>query len=161
VQHVARELGIAEVLAEATPGDKCAYVQRLQQAGAQVVMVGDGVNDAAGLGAAQVSVAMGGGADVTCGNSDVVLLAGRIEALALALQCARRALRVIRQNLAWAFAYNALAVPLAACGFVTPLFAGIGMAASSALVVANALRLVRTAPVSPARIYTETVAAAE
>jgi Cu2+-exporting ATPase len=161
VQHVARELGIAEVLAEATPGDKCAYVQRLQQAGAQVVMVGDGVNDAAGLGAAQVSVAMGGGADVTCGNSDVVLLAGRIEALALALQCARRALRVIRQNLAWAFAYNALAVPLAACGFVTPLFAGIGMAASSALVVANALRLVRTAPASPARIYNEAVAAAE
>jgi Cu2+-exporting ATPase len=161
VQHVARELGIAEVLAEATPADKCAYVQRLQQAGALVVMVGDGVNDAAGLGAAQVSVAMGGGADVACGNSDVVLLAGRIEALAVALHSARRALRVIRQNLAWAFAYNALAVPLAACGFVTPLFAGIGMAASSALVVANALRLVRTAPASPARNYNEAVAAAE
>jgi Cu2+-exporting ATPase len=136
-------------------------VQRLQQAGALVVMAGDGVNDAAGLGAAQVSVAMGGGADVACGNSDVVLLAGRIEALAVALHSARRALRVIRQNLAWAFAYNALAVPLAACGFVTPLFAGIGMAASSALVVANALRLARAAPASPVPIYDEVVAVAE
>ena len=106
-------------------------------------MVGDGVNDAAGLGAAQVSVAMGGGAEVAAGNSDVVLLGGRIEALQPAFAGARRALQVIRQNLFWAFGYNALAIPLAACGLVTPLLAGIGMAASSALVIANALRLLR------------------
>lgn len=149
VQHVAHELGINDVLAAALPADKCAYVQRLQHGGAVVVMVGDGVNDAAGLGAAQVSVAMGGGAEVACGNSDVVLLGGRIEALGPALRGSRRALRVIRQNLTWAFGYNALAVPLAACGFVTPLLAGIGMAASSALVIANALRLLRAGP--PAR----------
>ena len=124
-------------------------------------MVGDGVNDAAGLGAAQVSVAMGSGADVACGNSDVVLLGGRLDGLAIALQTARRALRVIRQNLAWAFGYNALAVPLAACGFVTPLMAGIGMAASSALVVANALRLLRAPPAASTPVYDKAAAALE
>ena len=143
VAHVARELNIDCVRAAATPADKCAYVQGLQHNGALVVMVGDGVNDAAGLGAAQFSVAMAGGAEVASGNSDVVLLGGRIDGLAAAFRTARRALRVVRQNLAWAFAYNALAIPLAACGFVTPLLAGVGMAASSALVIANALRLLR------------------
>ena len=143
VHYVAREIGIEQVLAAALPADKLDYVQRLQNAGGVVVMVGDGVNDAAGLGAAQVSVAMGGGAEVAAGNSDVVLLGGRIEALQPAFAGARRALQVIRQNLFWAFGYNALAIPLAACGLVTPLLAGIGMAASSALVIANALRLLR------------------
>jgi Cu2+-exporting ATPase len=149
VRRVADRLGFEAVVAAASPADKCAYVQCLQQAGAVVVMVGDGINDSAGLGAAQVSVAMGGGAEIACGNSDVVLLGGRVEALALAFGTARRTLQVIRQNLGWAFAYNALAVPLAACGLVTPLAAGVGMAASSALVIANALRLVGDAP--PAR----------
>ena len=143
VHYVAREMGIEQVLAAALPADKLDYVQRLQNAGGVVVMVGDGVNDAAGLGAAQVSVAMGGGAEVAAGNSDVVLLGGRIEALQPAFAGARRALQVIRQNLFWAFGYNALAIPLAAGGLVTPLLAGIGMAASSALVIANALRLLR------------------
>jgi Cu2+-exporting ATPase len=145
VARVARELGIEHMVAAASPADKSAYVQRLQKAGAVVVMVGDGINDAAGLGAAQISVAMGGGAEVACGNSDVVLLGSRIEGLVRALRGARSALGIIRQNLFWAFGYNALAVPLAACGFITPLLAGIGMAASSALVIANALRLLRNA----------------
>ena len=143
VAHVSRALGIEAVRAGASPADKCEYVRQLQRSGATVVMVGDGINDAAGLGAAQVSVAMGGGAEIASGNSDVVLLGGRIESLGMALDASRRALRVIRQNLAWAFGYNTLAVPLAACGWVTPLLAGIGMAASSALVIANALRLLR------------------
>ena len=143
VGQVAQALGIGSVIAGATPADKYAFVRQLQAGGGVVVMVGDGVNDAAGLGAAQVSVALGSGADVAAGNSDVVLLGERLGALALALQAARRALAVIRQNLAWAFAYNALAIPAAACGLVTPLLAGVGMAASSALVVANALRLLR------------------
>jgi Cu2+-exporting ATPase len=146
VAQVARALGIEAVRAEASAADKCEYVRQLQRRGGAVVMVGDGVNDAAGLSAAQVSVAMGGGAEIASGNSDVVLLGGRIESLGTALDASRRALRVIRQNLAWAFGYNALAVPLAACGAVTPLLAGIGMAASSALVIANALRLLRLDP---------------
>jgi P-type Cu2+ transporter len=146
VAHVARNLGIAAQLGGVTPDAKLAYVQRLQAAGAVVAMIGDGVNDAAGLGAADVAVAMGGGADITCGNSDVILLANQLDALLVGVRKARASLRVIRQNLAWAFAYNVVAIPLAACGYVSPLLAGVGMAASSTVVVANALRLLRHAP---------------
>jgi len=146
VRHIARELGIAAAHGGATPRDKLDYVRRLQLDGAIVAMVGDGVNDAAGLAAAQVSIAMGSGADIACSASDVILLSGRLDALLAAVRTARAALRVIRQNLAWAFAYNLVAIPLAACGYVTPLIAGAGMAASSMLVVANALRLLRRAP---------------
>ncbi len=147
VSHVARALGIAAASGGATPRDKLDYVQDLQRDGAVVAMVGDGINDAAGLAAAQVSIAMGCGTDIACSTSDVILLSGRLDALLPAVRTAHRTLRVIRQNLAWAFAYNVAAVPLAACGFATPLIAGAGMAASSLLVVANALRLSRHAPV--------------
>ena len=95
----------------------------------------------AALAASNVSVAMGGGAEVACGNADIVLLTSRLETLLAAVTGARGTLRVIRQNLAWAFGYNFIAIPLAACGLVSPLLAGIGMAASSALVVGNAMRL--------------------
>jgi Cu2+-exporting ATPase len=144
--HIAHQLGISAVLGGATPCDKLDYVQCLQRDGAVVAMVGDGVNDAAGLAASQVSIAMGGGADIACSASDVILLSGRLDALLVAVRTACATLRIIRQNLAWAFAYNLVAIPLAACGYVTPLLAGAGMAASSMLVVANALRLLRHAP---------------
>ena len=147
VRYTARQLDIASVLGGATPRDKLDYVRGLQRNGAIVAMVGDGINDAAGLACAQISIAVGGGADIICGNSDVVLLSGRLDALLVAMRTARATLNVIRQNLAWAFAYNLLAIPLAACGYVTPLLAGVGMAGSSMLVVANALRLSRHAPV--------------
>jgi Cu2+-exporting ATPase len=155
VQHIARELEIAAWLGGAAPRDKLDYVGRLQQGGAIVAMVGDGINDVAGLARAQVSIAMGGGADIACGNSDVLLMSGGLDALLATVRTSRATLNVIRQNLAWAFVYNFAAVPLAACGYVTPLIAGIGMAASSMLVVANALRLLRGesadhAPLRPA-----------
>ena len=134
-------LGIDEVRAEATPQDKHAYVESLQNRGAVVAMVGDGVNDAPVLARAQVSVAMGGGSQLARTQADLVLLSENLEHLARGYRLARFSLRVIRQNLLWSFAYNFVALPLAMLGFVTPWMAGIGMSGSSLLVVLNSLRL--------------------
>ena len=140
-KRVAQALGIDEVRAEATPQDKHAYVESLQNRGAVVAMVGDGVNDAPVLARAQVSVAMGGGSQLARTQADLVLLSENLEHLARGYRLARFSLRVIRQNLLWSFAYNFVALPLAMLGFVTPWMAGIGMSGSSLLVVLNSLRL--------------------
>jgi Cu2+-exporting ATPase len=138
---VASTLGIEHIRAEALPDDKLAYVKALQQQGRVVAMVGDGINDAPVLAQAQVSIAMGEGTDVAQAAADMVMLGGRLASLADGVGIARKTRAVIYQNLAWALGYNLIAIPLAALGHVTPWIAGIGMSASSLLVVLNALRL--------------------
>lgn len=139
-RYSARELGIETVRAGARPEDKHRFVRDLQAHGAVVAMIGDGVNDAPVLAQAQVSVAMGGGADLARASADVILGDSALERLQDMLHVARRTRRVIAENLLWATLYNVIAVPAAVAGIVTPLMASIGMAASSIIVVANALR---------------------
>ena len=140
---LAQALGIEEVHAGVSPQGKHDYVSRLQKTGAVVAMVGDGVNDAPVLAQAQVSVAMGGGSHLARSQGDLILLTENIGHLYQGYIVARHSLRVIRQNLVWAFAYNLVVLPLAMCGFITPWMAGIGMSGSSLLVVLNSLRLQR------------------
>jgi Cu2+-exporting ATPase len=145
-RQLATSVGITDVLAEVTPAQKLEYVNSLQRGGAVVAMVGDGVNDAPVLAGAAVSIAMGGGTRVAQETSDIILMSNRLEHLAVAFRTAGKTLRIIRENLAWAAAYNLVALPLAISGHVTPWMAGLGMSASSLMVVMNALRLARSDP---------------
>ena len=141
VSQVATSLQMDEAYGGMLPDQKLAYVQQLQQQGAVVVMVGDGINDAAVLRGADVSFAMGSGAALAQSHADAVLLSANLSSLRDTAIAATACMQVIRQNLVWATLYNLLAIPAAAFGLLTPWMAGLGMSASSALVVANALRL--------------------
>jgi Cu+-exporting ATPase len=151
---MARRLGLkpeaGEVMAEVLPGDKAAQVLRLKECGRRVLMVGDGVNDAPALAAADVGMAManpdGGGTDVAMHAAGMTLMRGDPLLVAAALDISARTVRKIRQNLFWAFAYNVAGIPLAALGFLNPVFAGAAMAMSSVSVMANALLLKRWKP---------------
>jgi Cu2+-exporting ATPase len=139
--RVAQAAGIAEVHSGQSPRDKLAWVRERQEEGAVVAMIGDGINDAPVLAQAHVSIAMGSGAPLAQARSDMVLMSARPADLWEARRVAVQAMRIVRQNLAWAAAYNVVAIPLAAFGWLNPWLAGIGMAGSSLLVVANSLRL--------------------
>ncbi|MEO8309565.1 MAG: cation-translocating P-type ATPase [Caldimonas sp.] len=146
VATVAKRLGIEHARGAASPADKLAVVAALQREGHRVGMVGDGVNDAPVLARADASFALGGGAALARAHADFVLLSGRLGDVAVAREVARRTLRIVRQNLAWAVAYNAVCVPLALLGWFPPWAAGLGMASSSLVVVLNALRVDRHNP---------------
>ena len=143
-QQLAGEAGIEEIYGGMTPADKLHQLQSLQQQGAVVAMVGDGINDAPVLAAADVSIVMRDAADISQANADMVLLSNNLNALTRGILLARRTLRIIRQNLVWAVGYNLIALPAAALGYVAPWMAAIGMSSSSLLVVLNALRLTRS-----------------
>ena len=141
--RIAQQLGIEQFYAESRPQDKVEIVTTLQRDGKVVAVIGDGVNDAAALAAANLGIAMGNGTDAAIEAADITLLREDLTTASDAVRLSRATLRTIKQNLAWAFGYNVAAIPLAASGLLTPLIAGLAMALSSVCVVTNSLRLSR------------------
>ncbi len=138
---VADRLGVDRVEAGVKPDEKASIVKSYQQNGKRVAMIGDGINDAAALVQADLGMALSGGTDLAMSSSDITLVGGHLGKVVQALELSRGTLRIIRQNLFWAFVYNTLGIPLAAFGFLSPMFAALAMAMSSVSVVTNSLRI--------------------
>jgi Cu+-exporting ATPase len=152
-EAIAREAGIDRVLAEVLPEQKAAAIEGLREGGRLVAMVGDGINDAPALARADVGIAMGSGSDVAIEAADVTLMRGDLHGVLTAVDLSRQTIRVIRENLAWAFGYNVVLIPVAAGALypvagilLSPILAGAAMALSSVSVVTNSLRLKRFRP---------------
>jgi Cu+-exporting ATPase len=144
-EFIAGQAGIeaGRVIAGVLPGRKAEVIRELQRGGAMVAMVGDGINDAPALAAADIGIAVGTGTDIAMESADITLMSGDLSAIAVAIRLSRRTIRTIRQNFFWAFVYNCIGIPFAAAGMLSPLIAGAAMAMSSVSVVANSLLLRR------------------
>ncbi|MGH7951863.1 MAG: HAD-IC family P-type ATPase, partial [Limisphaerales bacterium] len=142
---IARQTGVADenVFAEVRPEQKAEFVKKLQSQGERVAFVGDGINDAPALTQADLGIAVSRASDIAREAADIILLKSEIEAVPESLGLARATLRTIKQNLFWAFFYNAIGVPLAALGFVSPILCAAAMGFSDLIVIGNALRLLR------------------
>jgi Cu+-exporting ATPase len=140
---VADRLGISHVEAGVSPTGKADIVKKYQESGSKVAMVGDGINDAAALTQADLGIAMSSGSDLAVSSADITIMNGQLHLVGESFELSKGVLRIIRQNLFWAFSYNTLGIPLAAIGFLSPMLAGAAMALSSVSVVTNSLRIKR------------------
>lgn len=142
-QAIAREIGITNVMAEVLPADKARVIRDLQKQGNVVAMVGDGVNDAPALAAADIGIAIGSGSDVAKETGGIILVKNDVRDVVASIRLSRMTLRKIKQNLFWAFIYNSIGIPVAALGFLNPVIAAAAMALSSLSVIVNSATLKR------------------